>query len=78
MSGSPGRSINRTFHIVFKLPKPKGKLKIFTYKWGKCVKSVGKYLLRFKVFENKCPSLFIFPIIIPVKMPEYYITIFDW
>jgi len=27
-SGSPRRSIGRTFRIVFKLPNPKGKLKI--------------------------------------------------
>jgi len=28
LSGSPGRSIGRTFHIVFYLPNPKGKSKI--------------------------------------------------
>ena len=28
LSGSPGRSIGRTFHIVFKFPNPKGKSKI--------------------------------------------------
>jgi len=28
LSGSPRRSIGRTFRIVFKLPNPKGKLKI--------------------------------------------------
>lgn len=28
MSGSPGRSLIRTFRIVFKLPQSKGELKI--------------------------------------------------
>ncbi|GAH96547.1 unnamed protein product, partial [marine sediment metagenome] len=28
--GSPRRSIGRTFRIIFKLPNPKGKLKIVT------------------------------------------------
>ena len=31
--------------LLFPLMTEKLKLTIFTYKWGKCVKPVGKYLL---------------------------------